>query len=350
MALPLARPSLVAGLGLVLMEVLNEYGAVSYLGVDTLTAGIFRAWFHFYDMNAARRIGGILLLFVFILLGTEARQRARKRYHSTNTRRKAIPETLGGASLAGAYGGLTLLLILALGAPVGKLIHWTYRTWEFVLRAEYRILVINTLLLSLGAVAVCLGLAVTLVYARKLLPAGICRGFSRRAFLGYAIPGAVIALGVMRLGGLVVHWLTGGRQLILSGSVGALVYAYAIRYLPIAQRPISAVLEERYAAVDEASLSLGRSPLKTLLGVHLPNMAGTLGAAAVMVFLDVVKELPLTMILRPFDFNTLAVRTYELAANEQVPESAVPALTLVLLSAVGVAAMSVVSARRKEGK
>ena len=339
-ALPLARPALVAGLGLVLMEVLNEYGAVSYLGVDTLTAGIFRSWFHFYDISTARRLGGILLLFVFVILSVENRQRYRRRYFSTNNRRPSSMENLNGRRLVGAVTGLVMLIFISLIAPMMQLGLWASRSWRYLLRDEYLELTMNTLILGVSAVAVCLVLAMTLVYARKLVKHPVFQRISSLAFLGYAVPGAVIALGVMQIGGKVDGFVTGGRILFVSGSIAALLYAYAIRYLPIAQRPISAVLEERFSAVDEASLSLGRSPLSTLMRIHLPNMAGTLRAASILVFLDVLKELPLTMILRPFNFNTLAVRTFELAGNEQVAESSVPALTLVLLSALGILVMS----------
>ena len=348
-ALPLARPALVAGLGLVLMEVLNEYGAVSYLGVDTLTAGIFRSWFHFYDISTARRLGGILLLFVFFILSAEHRQRHRRRYFSTNNRRPDSTEALIGWRLAGAFSGLIVLIFISLAAPMMQLGLWASRSWHYLLRDEFMDLTINTLFLGISAVAICLILAITLVYARKLVKDSVFRRISSLAFLGYAIPGAVIALGVMQIGGRVDGFITGGRSLFMSGSISALLYAYAIRYLPIAQRPISAVLEERFSAVDEASLSLGKRPLATLVKIHLPNMSGTLKAASILVFLDVLKELPLTMILRPFNFNTLAVRTFELAGNEQVAESSIPALTLVLLSALGILVMSIRGKGKEKG-
>ena len=336
-ALPLARPAMAAGLGLVLMEVINEYGAVSYFGVDTLTTGIFRAWFGFYDLSAARRIGGILLAFVFIALTLESSQRRRKRFYQVNNLIRVIPlKPLKGWGRISGTLALALAVIPGLILPLFQLIIWASRTRPNALGADFVILTVNSLLLALGTSVVILTVAVLLTYARKIAAHRLFVDLSRPAFLGYAIPGAVIALGVMNLTGSMDRILTGGARLVLSGSIPALIYAYIVRYLPLAQRPVSGVLEERYALLDEASRILGRGPLVTLGRVHLPNMWGVLSGAGIVVFLDIIRELPLTMILRPFNLNTLAVRTYELAVNEQTQQSAVPALVLVMLSALGI--------------
>ena len=335
--LPLARPAAAAGLGLVLMEVLNEYGAVSYFGIDTLTTGIFRAWFGFYDLVTARRIGGILLTFVFIALSLESAQRRRMRFYRAGHSSRVIPlKQLRGWSRLQALPFLLLPPSAGLVLPLWQLIIWASRGWRGVLRPDFAVTALNSLLLALGGTAVILTAAVFLSYARRIAHHRLLDDCSRPAFLGYAIPGAVIALGVMHLIGNADRILTGGTTLILSGSLPALIYAYTVRYLALAQRPVSAVLEERYTALDEASRTLGRGPLHTLFKVHLPNMGGVLTGAGVIVFIDIIRELPLTMILRPFNLNTLAVTAYELAANEQMAQSALPALILVLLSAGGV--------------
>lgn len=336
-ALPLARPAMAAGLGLVLMEVLNEYGAVSYFGIDTLTTGIFRAWFGFYDLVTARRIGGILLAFVFIALSLESARRRRKRFYQAGHGSRVIPlEPLRGWAAAGALPFLVLPPAAGLLLPLSQLIIWASRSWRSALRPDFAVLTLNSLLLALGGTGVILAVAVFLAYARRIANNRLLNDLSRPAFLGYAIPGAVIALGVMHVTGNADRILTGGSALVLSGSLPALIYAYTVRYLALAQRPVSAVLEERYTAADEVSRTLGRGPLSTLFQVHLPNMGGVLTGAGIIVFIDIIRELPLTMILRPFNLNTLAVRTYELAANEQTAQSALPALILVFLSAGGI--------------
>ena len=333
MALPMSRTSLAAGGGLVLMEVLNEYGALHYYGVDTLTVGIFRSWFHFYDLGTARRIGSFLLLYALLILGGENRLRRGRKYFQAHDSR-LTPKRLKGTGLAWAYAFLVGLVGLSVLAPMAQLVHWSLRSWHYMLNTEFLKMILNTLALALTATLVCLIPGLLVAYARKIVHWGIIRFVSQIALLGYAIPGPVIALEIMQISGATDRLLSGGKQLILSGSIIMLIFAYTIRYIALAQRPLSGVLEGRYDEYDLISRSLGFGGLMTLLKVHLGNMKGILTGAGLVCFLDIVRELPLTMILRPFNLNTLAVRTYELAANEQLAAAAIPAITLVTISAI----------------
>ena len=338
-ALPLARPALVAGVSLVVLEVLNDYGAVKYLGVTTFTTGIFRAWFSLGDLDAAIRLAAFLLLFVFAVLSLERMQRGRARVSpSSETQRPLEPYRLRGGAAAAAVVACAIPVLFGFAIPVAQLGYWAALTAHRVVDAEFVLLLARSFALALGAAALAVLLALVIAYAARLARTPLVRGLARVAVLGYAVPGAVVAVGVLvplgaldrALGGA-VHALTGSAPgLIIGGTVVALIYAYAVRYLAVAYLPVEAGFERECRGLDEASRCLGVPPLATLRRVGLPLLRGALAGALILVFVDVLRELPLTLVLRPFDFDTLATRAFQLASDEQVAESANAALVLII--------------------
>ena len=353
-ALPLARPALVAGASLVVLEVLNDYGAVKYLGVTTFTTGIFRAWFGLGDLSAAIRLAAFLLLVVFAVLSLERMQRGRSSVSpSAETERPLEPYRLRGWAAAGAFAACAVPVLFGFLIPVAQLGYWAALTAGRVVNGEFLLLLARSFALALGAAALAVVLALVIAYAARLGRSTFVRGLARVAVLGYAVPGAVIAVGVLvplgaldrALGGAVQAITGTAPGLLIGGTVLALIYAYSVRYLAVAYLPVEAGFERECRGLDEASRCLGVPPLATLRRVGLPLLRGALAGALILVFVDVLKELPLTLVLRPFDFDTLATRAYQLASDERVAESASAALVLI---AAGVPA--IIGANRLFGR
>lgn len=328
-ALPLARPAVVAGLALVLMEVLNDYGAVAYYGVTTFTTGIFRSWFAMGDLDTAVRLSAILMVVVLAVLGLERWQRGRARYDESGGGRPVTRYRLQGVASAGAVLFCAIPLLLGFLLPVGQLVLWALRTAPEVVDPTFIRLAMNSFGLASGAAALCVAAAVLLAYAGRLDSTPLTPAAAKLALLGYSIPGAVIAVGVMVTVLAVDRALTGGSSLILTGGIAALLFAYVVRFMAVGYLSVESGFARIGPDLGAASRTLGASPLRTLARIELPLLRRALLAAATLVFIDVLKELPLTLILRPFDFNTLATRAFELASIEQVAQSA-PAALLVI--------------------
>ncbi len=339
-ALPMARPAVAGGLTLVLMEVLNEYGAVKYYGVPTFTTGIFRAWFPLNDPGAAIRLSGLLLLFVFSLIILERLQRGRARFDDgAATPRPASRVTLGGGGAFAAFAACLAPLAFGFILPVAQLVYWAAGAAAGFVDVRFLLLTAHSFGLAVVAAFLIVSVALLIGYAVRLSPTPLLHLASRVAVLGYSIPGAVIAVGVFiplvwmdrRIDSVALAAFGTSTGLLLSGTLVALVFAYVVRFLAVALNPVDAGFKHVCGNLDETSRSLGVSPLKTLLRVDLPLLKGTLLSAALLVFVDVLKELPLTLILRPFNFDTLATRAYQLASDELVAQSAIPALLIILV-------------------
>ena len=344
-ALPMSRPAVVGGLTLVLMEVLNEYGAVKYFGVPTFTTGIFRAWFPLNDPVSAMRLSGILLLFVFSLIVFERAQRGRARFDDgARGYRPAERRRLGRRGRWLSFAACLLPLTLGFLVPVLQLLGWAAQAGSRALDARFVQLTLHSFSLALTAGLLAVVAALLIAYAVRLSPTPLLRLASKVAVLGYSIPGAVIAVGVF----IPLVWVdrhvdafmrasfdlpTG---LLLSGTLVALVFAYMVRFLAVALNPLESGFKRLCGNLDETSRSLGVPPLKTLWKVDLPLLKGTILSAALLVFVDVLKELPLTLIIRPFNFDTLATRAFQLATDEQLTQSAVPALLIIAVGLVPV--------------
>jgi iron(III) transport system permease protein len=355
-ALPLARPAVVAGLTLVLMEVLNEYGAVKYFGVSTFTTGIFRAWFSLGDGPAAIRLSAALLVLVFALILVERQQRGRARFDHGSSRFRPIPRfRLDGWRRWGAVAACALPVLLGFVVPVGQLVVWAVGVAPEALDRRFLTLALNSFGLATAAALLAVAAALLIVYAVRLSPTPPLRLGARAASLGYSIPGAVIAVGILvpflwvdrNLAALLRPLVGANVGLLLTGTVAALVFAYVVRFLAVALNPVDSGFERICGNLDQASRSLGSPPMRTLWKVDLPLLRGTLLAAGLLVFVDVLKELPLTLILRPFDFDTLATRAFQLASDEQVARSSLPALLIVAVGTVPVVYLSRIIARQR---
>ncbi len=349
LALPLARPAVVAGLALALMETLADYGTVEYFGIATFTTGIFRTWFGLGHPAAAAQLSALLLSFVFALILLEHWSRQGARYHATGQREQSI-RRLRLQGISGALAWLFCLLPLLFGflLPAGQLAFWS---WSYAARGAsdgFWQLATNSLALAAGTALLAVLLAMLIGYGKRLSPVVSVRFSARVAGLGYAVPGTVIAVGVLipfawldnSLDARMRDWFGVSTGLLLSGTLFALIFAYLVRFLAVALQTVESGLGKIRPAIDDASRSLGLAPGQTLWRVHIPMLRGSLLTAALLVFVDVLKELPATLILRPFNFNTLAVRAYELAADERLADSGPAALTIVLAGLIPVILLS----------
>ncbi|HEY1385909.1 MAG TPA: iron ABC transporter permease [Dongiaceae bacterium] len=348
-ALPLARPAIVAGVALALMEALNDYGTVSYFGINTLATGIFRVWRGMGDPVAASQIAAILLLFVFALLALERWSRGRRSYAHSTARYRPLPRfQLRGWAAAGAMIGCALPVVLGFALPAAMLLHWALSSPEYWANARFLTLLRHSFILSGIAALLVLSVAIVLAYALRLHPTPATRVAVRVASAGYAVPGAVLAIGVLLPLSALDHALASWTRahlgwsvgLIFTGTLAAVAYAYLTRFLTISFGAVEASLGKITLSMDLAARSLGRTPGQTLGLVHLPIMRGTLLTAAILVFVDVLKELPATLVLRPFNFDTLATRTYDLASDERLVEAAGPALAIGLVGIIPVYLLS----------
>ncbi|MFK0375266.1 ABC transporter permease [Pandoraea sp. NPDC090278] len=350
-ALPLARPALVAGIALVLMETLADYGAVAYFGVPTFTTGIYRAWLSMGDRVAAAQLSACLLFAVLLLLMAEARSRTRLRYYGAPGRALTTSRrtTLRGWRGVLAAAGCALPLIVGFALPAIIMLRLAVSELDQVPWPRYGEWVYNTVRLAAVAAVVACAFAIVLGYAQRLAPGRITRIAVRLVGVGYAIPGAVIALGILTP---VLHldtWMgnvLGANGLVLAGTGGVLIYAYLVRFLPAALQSVDAGFARIAPNLDASARSLGVGGWSMLRRVHLPLLRGSVLTAALLVFVDVMKELPATLALRPFNMDTLAVVTSHLAADERLAEAAVPALTLVLVGLLPVLVLARAIARR----
>ena len=347
-ALPMARPAIAAGISLALMETLADYGTVAYFGVSAFTTGIFRTWYGLGELQTAAQLAAFLLLFVFALFALERYSRLRLRFHPSSARQQSRRIQLRGARAA--LCTLVALAILCAGfvLPALQLALWAFDDPARILDAGFLDLVRNSFLLAAMAAICCLLLALLLGYGRRLHPGRLETVAVRVSSMGYAVPGTVIAVGVLipfawldnRIDSLARDWLGVSTGLLLSGTLAALVFAYVVRFLSVALQSVESGLGRIRPALDESARSLGHSPVQVLRRVHIPMLRGSLLTALLLVFVDVLKELPTTLILRPFNFSTLAVRAHELASDERLADAALPALAIVLIGLLPVILMT----------
>ena len=347
-SLPLARPAIAAGAALALMETLADFGTVSYFGVQTFTTGIFRAWLSLGEPASAAKLSVLLLAFVAIALALERGLRGRARFEQAASSARRKRWSLGGAKGAAAFMACALPIALGFVLPAAHLAQLSLRGTD-AWGARFGQLVVNTTFLATITALLAVAAALLLGYGARISRSRVAFGVNRLASLGYAIPGAVIAIGVLIPATRLDHWLADAAQaagielgLVLTGSVAALVYAYLIRFLAIALQTVEAGLARITPHMEDASRSLGLGPGETLARVHVPMMRSSLVTAGLLVFVDVMKELPATFVMRPFDFDTLAVQAYHFASDERLPEAAAASLAIV---AVGLLPLIVASRR-----
>lgn len=342
-ALPLARPALVAGCTLVLMESLNDLGAVQYLGVETMSASIFATWMQRGNLPGAAQLALVMLALIAAIMAAERSLRGRGGVQATTGRYRAIPfETLSGVR---AWMALALVLAPAL---FGFIVPFTVLAVQAVQHipaldlAAYLSAARNSLTLAAMTSVVAIALALVLAYAARITQTRVTLAASRFAGFGYALPGTVLAIGLMQplasLDNVVDAWMRGttglSTGLLLSGSLFAVTAALVIRFLAVAIGTVETGLERISPNIDAAARTLGAGTWGTLRQIHLPILLPALGAAGLLVFVDTMKELPATLLLRPFNFETLATSVYGLTSAERFEEAALGAITIVIAGVV----------------
>src|SRR6478672_4261570 len=356
-ALPMARPAIVAGLALALMETLNDYGTVQYFGVDTFTTGIYRTWFGMGERIAANQLAAMLLLFVLGLILLERWSRSRTKYYQASSRYRQIQTyQLKGIREILAVMACFLPLFLGFLLPAGLLVKLTLANWQLTLDERFWIFARHSLILATLTAILAVVIALIMAYGLRLYPSLGVQLATRVAAMGYAVPGSVIAVGIMvpigKFDNLFDSWMRENlgisTGLLLSGTIAALVFAYIVRFLAVSLNAVESSLSKIKPNLDDAARSLGYSPMQTLVTVHTPMMTGGLLTAMMLVFVDVMKELPDTIIIRPFNFDTLAVRTYQLASDERLAEASGPALAIVLVGMLPVILLSWKIARSRK--
>ena len=354
-SLPLARPAVVAGTALALMETLADFGTVSYFGVQTFTTGIYRAWFSLGDRIAAAQLAAALLTFVVLVLSLEFASRGRARFNNTSRQqgapaRRRLPLGLGLLASFACFMPLLLGFLL----PAALLLHMAFVEGDAQFGPRFVHLARNSFVLAALTSVIAVVLAVLLAYAARLARSSLPAAMNRIVGLGYAVPGSVIAVGVLIPVTRLDTWLVQVWQasfgvnpgLILSGGIAALIYAYLARFLAVALNAVESSLGKITVSMDDASRSLGCGKWETLRRVHVPILRGSLLSAALLVFVDVMKELPATLVIRPFNFDTLATQAHTLAADERLAEASTAALIIV---AVGLLPMFVISRQILKG-
>lgn len=338
-ALPAARPAIAGGLALVLMEVLADFGVADYYAIPTFSTGIFRAWLAMGDKPAALKLAAVMLLFVTGLVAWEAHTRAGRSDSRDGLAARADDEPLVALTPAGkalAFAACLAPVLLGFVIPAGYLVSLAMTETARGSAGELESYLGASLKLGVAAAGLCLVTALVLAFARARSSSRLTAAAIRLATLGYALPGALLAVGLLApLGALDVSLTRFARAslgwsggLLLTGTSMVLVYALSVRFLTVAYNSVSGGIARIPPGLDAAARSLGAAPTRVLARIYAPLLAPNLAGAAALVFIDTLRELPATLILRPFNLETLATRTYRLAGDERLVEAAIPAVIL----------------------
>ncbi len=337
-SLPMARPAIAAGMALALMETLADYGTVSYFAVQTFTTGIYRAWFSLGDRVAAAQLAMCLLGFVVMLLALERQSRGAARFHGSGLRRHpARGESLTGRHAAVAIAACGLPIVIGFLLPGGVLLHMALTEGDAQFGMRFLTLARNSVVVSGLTAVLAVALALLVAYARRLEPRPLTRAAHWAVGLGYALPGSVIAVGVLiplaRFDNALAQALQSAfgwhSGLLFTGTIAALVFACLVRFMTAALQTVDASLHRVTPHMDDAARSLGLTPSRILKRVHLPLLRRGLLTAGLLVFIDVMKELPATLVMRPFNFDTLATQAYTLASDERLAEASTATIAIV---------------------
>lgn len=348
-SLPLARPAIVVGLAFALMETLGDFGTVDFFAVHTLTAGLYDVWLSMGNLGGAAQIATVMLAFVVLLTTLEAFSRRRQRQFQLRDKAEALERMpLRGWRAWGAALVCWLPLVAGFAVPASVLLFYSVKHFEASWTPEFHTYATNSLMLSGTAAAIAVAVASVLAYARRLRPGRTMSTSVRVASLGYAVPGAVLAIGVIvplaafdnGVDALMRQWFGVSTGLILSGTVFALLLAYVVRFMAIAVGTLEAGLGKVTPNMDMAARTLGHGRSATFFRVHLPIMRPSVLTALLIVFVDCMKELPATLILRPFNFDTLATNVYQFASDQLIEQASLGALCIVLVGLIPVVLLS----------
>jgi iron(III) transport system permease protein len=342
--LPIARPAIVTGLSLVLMEALADYGTVQYFGVPTFTTGIFRTFYGLGNTAAAAQLATLLLSFIVVLIVLEKYSRRKQEYfNKSENRQPAAVVRLSGAKNVAAFLWCCIPVLFGFVIPVLMLVTWCFQNLAQFDR-DFVVLAWHSFALAAVAAGVSVVIALLLTYSDRLRSNAWSRLSMQLVSMGYALPGVIIAIGVMisfawldhRVVSVLGDFIGVDFGLLFSGTLVAVVFAYSVRFMAMPLGACRNALAQIKPSLDQSSRSLGKSPVETIRLIHIPLLRGSLLTAFLMVFVDVLKELPATLILRPFNFNTLAVRAYELASDERLYEAAPASLMIVIVGLIPV--------------
>ncbi len=348
-ALPMARPWIIAGIALVAMETLADFGAVYIFNARTFTTAIYGAWFGMRSVTTALQLAGVLMVFVLVVFVIERRSRANAAFASARdvSREAALLEMSPGKRIAATcFAGFIFSLGFAL--PVVQLAIWAVER-SADLDARYFGFVFRSLSLAASAAVVIVVCGALLAYIQRRLPSRFSHSIIRVATLGYAIPGTVLAVGVIvpvillsnALQDLLRSWLgAGAPAVMLQGTLLAVLLGYLARFLAVGFNPVESGLQRITKSIDEAAISLGVTGASLLRRVHVPLLKTSLATAATLVFVDVMKEMPITLIVRPFGWDTLAIRVFEMTAEGEWERAALPSIAIVLVGLVPVALLT----------
>lgn len=348
-SLPIARPAIAVGLSLVSMETINDFGTVDYFAVKSMSAGIYDTWLNMSNLGGAAQIASLMMVFVVILISLERLGRARQRqYQNADRYKKLTGYPLHGWKAWGATALCAVPVICGFIVPVWVLTSYALSNLDQLWTEDFLTYAGNSFILSTLAALLTIVIALILAYSKRLHRKRSLKLAAQFSSLGYAMPGAVLAIGVIiplaaldnLLNNLLEQFFGITVGLLLSGTAFAIVFAYVVRFLAISVGSVESSLSKVTESMDMAARSLGYTPLQTLLKVHLPLIKGGILTAALVVFVDCMKELPATLILRPFNYDTLATYVYQFASDEMLETCALAALLIVLVGIVPVILLS----------
>jgi iron(III) transport system permease protein len=353
-SLPMARPSIVVGVSLVLMETLNDFGTVDFFAVQTLTTGMFNVWLVMNNTGGGAQIAVVMLIFVVFLLVAERAARRRRGYHDTTTRPgRTVRFELRGQRKTLAVLLCSIPILIGFVIPAALLVSYAVEFYGVSLNNRFPQAAFNSILLAALAAAAAVVIGLFLAYAVRLRKSATLRNLARFASLGYAVPGAVLAIGILfpfgAFDNAVDSFMRGtfgiSTGLILSGTIVAILFAYVVRFLALAYGTLEAGLGRVTPHMDDAARTLNHGPAQALIKVNLPIIRGSIMTAAILIFVDCMKELPATLLLRPFNFDTLATYVYQFASDELLEECALGAVTIVAAGVIPVILLTRVMGR-----
>ena len=337
LALPMARPAIIAGLALVVMETLSDFGAVEHFAVPTFTIGIYRTWFGMYDLNTAMQLSSLLLIFVAIFLLVERLERNKLAYSYAGSTFKPINKIkLTGWKNYLAFIFCFVPLFIGFFLPILEILNWAINyTSESFFSNNFLSSFFNTIFLGLLAGIICTSFAFLFNFLKRFERGTFLKTISFVLSLGYAIPGLVLAVGIIQFFSMLDNnFLRSFLDFVLTGSILGLLLAYVVKAYALANNSIESGFQRIDSAIDDISLSLGTNKTKMFFKVHFPLMKTSILTSLILVISEIIKELPATLILRPFNFDTLAVTTYIYAAEERMFEAATPAMMIVLIGLI----------------
>ncbi|MCG8619083.1 MAG: iron ABC transporter permease [Desulfobacterales bacterium] len=352
--IPMARPWIFGGLILVFMETLADFGAVSVFNYDTFTTGVYKAWYGFFSINAASQLASILVLIVLAIFLAEAYMKRKQKFFNRGSHQPAERQPLKGAAGFFASGYCSLVFGLAFGVPVAQLIVWTFEAFHVEISAHYGRLLLNTFTLGFLGMITTMAVAVGLAYACRAARDWKAGLFAKLSLTGYALPGTVLAVGIIGVmgwadAGLVSLAQAFGLEVsagLIKGSLLLLPLCYMIRFLTAGYNPVHGNMTRMTASMDEAASLMQVTGMKLLSAVHLPLIRRGIITGSILVLVEIIKEMPVTLMLRPFGWDTLAVKIFELTSEGEWERAALPAVTLVLAGMIPIIILTLMGKQR----